>query len=79
MSKTIYYIGVGASYGIREKGKIVEGIPVVKEIPREFDTFKQFIETAEILDGRFSSRICTVWNTTMWRVQRGICFMILTV
>ena len=51
MSKTIYYIGAGASYGIRESGKIIEGIPVVKEIPSEFDAFRHFIETAEIPDG----------------------------
>ena len=51
MSKTIYYIGAGASYGSRENGEIVEGIPVVKEIPKEFDAFKHFIESAEIPDG----------------------------
>ena len=51
MSKTIYYIGAGASYGFRENGKIAEGIPVVKEIPSEFDAFRRFIETAEIPDG----------------------------
>lgn len=51
MSKNIYYIGAGASYGIRENGIIVEGIPVVKEIPSEFDAFRRFIETAEIPDG----------------------------
>ena len=48
MSKTIYYIGAGASYGVRDNGKIVEGIPVVAEIPAEFDAFKKFIVDAEI-------------------------------
>ena len=28
--------------------KIVEGLPVVAEIPSEFDSFKKFIEDAEI-------------------------------
>lgn len=51
MSKTIYYIGAGASYGVRENGKIVEGIPVVKEIPVEFDAFRAFIADAEIPSG----------------------------
>lgn len=51
MSKTIYYIGAGASYGVRENGKIIEGIPVVKEFPSEFDAFKSFIENAEVPEG----------------------------
>lgn len=51
MSKTIYYIGAGASYGVRENGKIVEGIPVVKEIPAEFDVFRASIAYAEIPAG----------------------------
>lgn len=51
MSKIIYYIGAGASYGVRENGKIIEGIPVVKEIPSGFDAFKSFIENAEIPQG----------------------------
>lgn len=48
MSKTIYYIGAGASYGERDDGKIVEGIPVVKEIPAEFEAFRAYIANAEI-------------------------------
>lgn len=51
MSKTIYYIGAGASYGEREDGKIVEGIPIVKEIPAEFDDFRAYIANAEIPEG----------------------------
>lgn len=50
MSKTIYYIGAGASYGRRDKqtGRIIEGIPVVAEIPSEMDAFRNFISNAEI-------------------------------
>lgn len=44
----LYYIGAGASYGSRNNGAIVEGLPVVKEIPAEFDAFKEFIANAEI-------------------------------
>lgn len=51
MSKIIYYIGAGASYGVRVNGNIIEGMPVVKEIPSEFDAFKYFIENAEIPEG----------------------------
>lgn len=51
MSKVIYYIGAGASYGIRKSDEIIEGIPVVKEIPSEFDAFKRFIEKAEVPEG----------------------------
>ena len=51
MSRTIYYIGAGASYGIREKGRILEGLPVVKEIPSEFDAFKSYIENARVPEG----------------------------
>lgn len=51
MSKTVYYIGAGASYGIRNSDKIAEGIPVVKEIPAEFDAFRDFIAKAEIPEG----------------------------
>lgn len=53
MSKTIYYIGAGASYGIRDKdtGAIIEGIPVVAEIPAEFDAFRRFIAEAVIPEG----------------------------
>lgn len=51
MSKTIYYIGAGASYGIRNSDKIAEGIPVVKEIPEEFNVFRAYIANAEIPTG----------------------------
>lgn len=50
MSKTIYYLGAGASFGKREKdsGTILEGIPVVAEIPSEFNAFRSVIANAEI-------------------------------
>lgn len=49
MSKTIYYLGAGASCGKRDKDKkIVEGFPVVAEIPEQFALFRTYIETAVI-------------------------------
>lgn len=49
MSKTIYYLGAGASYGRRDADKkIIEGLPVVAEIPEQFALFRTYIETAEI-------------------------------
>ena len=49
MSRTIYYLGAGASYGRRnDEKKIVEGLPVVAEIPKQFDLFRTYIENAEI-------------------------------
>ena len=40
MSKTIYFIGAGASYGKRDdKGNVIEGIPIVSEIAKEFAAF----------------------------------------
>lgn len=52
MSKTVYYIGAGASFGKRdENGIILEGVPVVAEIPREFSTFRRYIADAEIPAG----------------------------
>ena len=52
MSKTIYYIGAGASYGKRnENGDVVEGIPVVAEIAREVVVFREYIAKAEIPQG----------------------------
>ncbi len=52
MSKTIYYLGAGASFGKRdENGAILEGVPVVAEIPKEFAAFRKFIADAEIPKG----------------------------
>lgn len=52
MSRTIYYIGAGASRGKRdEAGKILEGVPVVSEIPDEFAAFREFINNAIIPSG----------------------------
>lgn len=59
MSKTIYYLGAGASYGKRDKdsGSILEGIPVVAEVPMEFDAFRNYIANAEIPEGNVN-----FWN-----------------
>lgn len=44
MSKTIYYLGAGASCGKRDKsGRILEGIPLVSEIPERFGAFRDSI------------------------------------
>ena len=52
MSRTIYYIGAGASRGKRDdKGNILEGVPVVSEIPNEFAAFREFINNAVVPDG----------------------------
>lgn len=40
MSKTIYLLGAGASYGIRnDESLIIEGLPVMDEIKRELNEF----------------------------------------
>lgn len=58
MSKTIYYLGAGASYGKRDThGGILEGIPVVSEIPSRFDSFRARI-SSEII----SDRIISFWD-----------------
>ena len=52
MSKTIYYLGAGASYVKRdEQGAIIEGVPVVAEIPMEFAAFRKYIADTEIPTG----------------------------
>jgi len=49
MSRTKYYLGAGASYGRRDEDKkIIDGIPVVSEIPEQFALFRAYIETAVI-------------------------------
>lgn len=49
MSKAIYYLGAGASYGKRDDGKkITEGIPVIAEIPEQFALFRDCIATTAI-------------------------------
>lgn len=49
MSKTIYYLGAGASYGKRnEAGDIIEGMPIVDEIPKEFEAFRDYISKVAI-------------------------------
>ena len=55
MSKTVYYLGAGASYGKRgENEKIIEGLPVVAEISEQFALFRSYIESAKKkIRGRF--------------------------
>lgn len=57
MSKIIYYIGAGASYGKRqtinrgtpeEEVILSEGLPVVAEIPNRIRKFRQFISDCVI-------------------------------
>ncbi len=49
MSKTIYYLGAGSSFGRRdESGGILEGLPIVSEIPSQFDAFRDYIAKAEV-------------------------------
>lgn len=58
MSKTIYYLGAGASCGKRDRiGRILEGIPVVSEIPARFDAFRDSISKASIPQG-----LIDFWN-----------------
>lgn len=58
MSKTIYYLGAGASYGKRDEfGGIQEGIPVVSEIPSRFNAFRASISSVSIPD-----RLMYLWN-----------------
>jgi len=52
MSKTIYYLGAGASAGKRnEQGLILEGLPVVSEIPDRIEFFREYISNADIPHG----------------------------
>ena len=60
MSKLIYYIGAGASYGRKEAREILdegtekerlivrEGLPIVNEIAKSLLTFKEAVENAPI-------------------------------
>ena len=52
MSRIVYYLGAGASVGQRDDtGAIISGLPVVSEIPSEFDLFRDSIARAEIPEG----------------------------
>ena len=49
MSRIVYYIGAGASYGKRDRTKaIIEGLPVVAEIPAQFKKFRNYIAKADV-------------------------------
>ena len=54
MSKTVYYLGAGASFGKRDESKnILEGLPIVSELSREFDAFHQFISKIVIPENEY--------------------------
>ncbi len=70
MSKTIYYLGAGASYGKRNKlGEITEGLPVVAELPKMFDLFRYSIKNAIIPDGFISLQ--GLYRTSSDSVNKG--------
>lgn len=49
MSRIIYYLGAGASFGRRDRTKgIIEGLPIVSEIPKQFSMFRDYISKARI-------------------------------
>ena len=76
MSKTIYYLGAGASYGLRDNNTkaIIEGIPVVAEIPFEFDAFRNYIANAEIPKGYIS--IWGMYQTSQADAERSKEYML---
>lgn len=70
MSKTIYYLGAGASYGKRDKsGAILEGIPVVSEIPTRFDAFRAFISMVNIPKGNIN--FWDLFKTSSYDVEQS--------
>lgn len=76
MSKTIYYLGAGASYGSRDKDtkSIIEGIPVVAEIPKEFDAFRNYIANAVIPSGKIN--FWDMYLTTQSSVEQARQYML---
>lgn len=64
MSRIVYYLGAGASYGARDgSGGILEGLPVVSEVPSQFDEFRDAIAKAKITEGRY------IAFQSNWRVR----------
>ena len=75
MSKTIYYLGAGASFGRRDSsGNILEGLPVVSEIPSQFDAFRDWIAKAEIPSG--GVKFLDYYRTQASDVEREKEFML---
>lgn len=69
MSKTIYYLGAGASFGKRNNfGEILEGMPVVAEIPSQINDFREYIDEAvvppegTIFQGLYKARSVDIEN-----------------
>lgn len=71
MSKIIYYIGAGASYGKRsvinmgsaeEETVLTEGLPIVAEIPNRIRKFRKFIDDCSI-DPRAMYRFKGIFQT----------------
>lgn len=64
MSKIIYYIGAGASYGSKNKRELLdegtekerlivhEGLPVVNEIAKSLVAFQEAVKNVAIVDGK---------------------------
>ena len=51
MSKTIYLLGAGASYGIRnDESLIIEGLPVMDELKRELNEFRTWFGNIEDIE-----------------------------
>lgn len=54
MSKIVYFLGAGASYGRRDEDKeILEGLPVVNEISRELCNYRDWMRDSEDLGGSY--------------------------
>ena len=71
MSKTIYYIGAGASYGKRnENGDVIEGIPVVAEIAKEFAAFREYIANTDIPQGDLSFQDIYISDTEKVKMEK---------
>lgn len=71
MSKIIYYIGAGASYGKRnvinkgtpeEEIVLTEGLPIVSEIPNRIRKFRKFIEDC-VIDTNISYEFKNLFQT----------------
>lgn len=76
MSKTIYYLGAGASYGKRDSsGNLLEGLPVVAEIPSQIDAFRDYIAKARVPDegavfqGLYRTRASDIENAKNYMLQ----------
>lgn len=70
MSETIYYLGAGASVGKRDNnGDILEGIPVVSEIPERFDAFRETISKEAVPEGDIN--FWDLFRTNSYSVQQA--------